>query len=379
MRRVKVAVEYSNEKESKVYFVFAAKMFLNLIILTTLLSAGVHAATTAHIAAHSELPNVQHIIYLPTNGNQVTTWPNSGHSVSPLYQQQIGGVVDSHKYQQAIQGHTGVVNAVNLQQQQPHSSPAAMSLNPLHTGNKEHFPGNFILYEDQVTILPQLDSRDSHEEYEVWPPVGIYPPPSPPPLAIKPTSYPAYYPLPYPVTKPTLRPSTTRPTTLRPTATRPTTTRPTTARPRPPQYPPFYPKPPYNPQYPLEGLPLYPHYPLPPLLTTQRPTTTTTTTPTTPRPSGADVQVLENYQIISDRGITKYKLRLSNGLTDYKKVTKKHIGQRTIYVQSGYYSVPVDPQRNKYNLIHYIADERGYRIIGVQACSNENPCRVLKE
>ncbi|XP_018796634.1 PREDICTED: leukocyte receptor cluster member 8 homolog [Bactrocera latifrons] len=342
-------------------------MILKFLILTTLLSAGIQA-----------IPNVEQKPNRPsTFQEQVAAWAthhapfNSIHGVvadSSVDQQQIGAVPESNRdphaafnTQSAVVGIAGVQSA-----QFPLASEYAAVHQVEENGAKmedyDAYHDYLSYYEDQVTAFPLHDDEDPDEEQEVWPPVGIFPPPPPP--TIRPTYYPPYYP-------------TTKPPT-----------RPTTVRPRPPQYPtyPQYPtpppKPPHYPQYPISQLPPLPHYPRPTTArptTTQRPTTTTTPSYHKPGGGGDDVTVLENYQIISDKGINEYKLRLSNGLSDYKKITKKHIGKDIIYVQSGYYSVPVDPKKNKFNIIHYIADERGYRIVGVQPCSSVHQCKALEE
>ncbi|XP_053950637.1 uncharacterized protein LOC128858404 [Anastrepha ludens] len=346
-------------------------MFFNVIILTTLLSVGFHSTTSYTVPF--QVLGVQQVNPIPTFEEQVALWAahqpvdNSVHHSDeglPFQLQQISTIADFDKEQQTIHAQSGGVDKVHEQQQHPTSTalaPAAVQASHEDSAEVEEYAGYYApFYDDQVTVFPQMDESDSDEEQEVWPPVGIYPPPPPPP--VRPTYFPPYYPPQHPVTKPPTRPTTTRPT----------------IRPRPPTYPSLYPeyptsrpKPPHYPQYPLEPLPQY-------STTTQRPPYITTT-PIYQKPGGEDVAVLENYQVISEKGIKEYKLRLSNGLTDYKKITKKHIGKKTIYVQSGYYSVPVDPTKNKFNLIHYIADERGYRVTGVQRCSNEHPCKVVNE
>ncbi|XP_050332283.1 streptococcal surface protein B [Bactrocera neohumeralis] len=333
-------------------------MILKFLILTTLLSAGIQA-----------IPNVEQKPNRPsTFQEQVAAWAtnapfNAVYGVvagSPVGQQQVG-VAAQHNREPQIAFNTQLSAVVGNAGVPPASEPAAVHTveeNDVKIDDYDAYHDYLSYYEDQVTAFPLHDDEDSVEEQEVWPPVGILPPPPPPP--VRPTYYPPYYP-------------TTKPPT-----------RPTTVRPRPPQYPSLYPqyptpppKPPHYPQYPISQLPPLPHYPRP--TTTQRPTTTTTPSYQKPGGGGDDVTVLENYQIISNKGINEYKLRLSNGLSDYKKITKKHIGKDIIYVQSGYYSVPVDPEKNKFNIIHYIADEKGYRIVGVQPCSSVHQCKALEE
>nr|XP_014091451.1 proline-rich extensin-like protein EPR1 [Bactrocera oleae] len=347
-------------------------MILKFLILTTLLSAGIQA-----------IPNVEKPLRPSIFQEQVAAWAthqvpfNTVYGVvagSPVDQQQVGVVAQSNKEQKtAINTQSAVVGNDGVQSTHFPAASEPTSVHPIQENDIKMEDYNayhdyLSYYEDQVTAFPLHDDEDSIEEQEVWPPVGIFPPP--PPLPIRPTYYPSYYP-------------TTKPST-----------RPTTVRPRPPQYPTLYPqyptprpKPPHYPQYPISQLPQLPHYPRPTTArptTTQRPTTqrpSSTTTPSYQKPGGGgdDVIVLENYQILSDKGINEYKLRLSNGLSDYKKITKKYIGKDTIYVQSGYYSVPVDPKKNKFNIIHYIADEEGYRIVGVQPCSSVYQCKALEE
>lgn len=257
-------------------------MILNFVILTVLLSAGIQA-----------IPNVKQ---KPTHGStfqeQVAAWAthqapvntvNGVVAVPPrtVDQQQVDAVAEPRREQQTtFHTHADVVSNTGVQTSRllPASEYAAMHPVQENDVKMEHYDSYYDyrpFYEDQVTVFPLHDDEDSIEEEEVWPPVGIFPPPPPPP--IRPTHYP---------------------------------TRPTTARPQPPQYPTLYPqyptprpKPPHYPQYPINQLPHLPHYPRP---STARPTTTTT--PVYQKPGGGDdVVVLENYQILSDKGINEYK------------------------------------------------------------------------
>ncbi|XP_020716936.1 extensin [Ceratitis capitata] len=355
-------------------------MFLKISILIALLALGIQA-----------LPNKeQQLQQQATLEEQIAAWASFSPPVNSVQKVDAGSAIQQqhhviHHQEVPLHGHPSeypsihagsMDNTIDTHSHSPiPTQPAAGQPNQQNDNEKDrHYAPYpyFPYYEDQVIVYPQNDEdvRDStEEEQEVWPPVGIYPPP-PPPSTIRPTFYPPYYPtLP---TKPTARPTVT-----------------TTIRPRPPQYPPLYPsypKPPQYPLYPLDQLPHLPQYPRP---TTARPTTTTTTTrrPTTQRPTtqrppyqkpgaGADAVVLESYQVLSDKGITAYKLRLSNGLNDYKKITEKQVGKDTIYVQTGYYSVPVNPEKNEFVIYRYIADEKGYRITGVQTCADEAQCLI---
>ncbi|EDV99741.1 GH12248 [Drosophila grimshawi] len=104
---------------------------------------------------------------------------------------------------------------------------------------------------------------------------------------------------------------------------------------------------------------------LQPVASTQRPWASSTT----PKPTytsswepAEKVYILENYHIKYGNGKEEYKLVLSNGLVNYMKLYVKRVGKDLINVQEGYYSVPVDGKKSKIRIIHYIADEHGYKV-----------------
>ncbi|KAH8344729.1 hypothetical protein KR067_005366 [Drosophila pandora] len=87
--------------------------------------------------------------------------------------------------------------------------------------------------------------------------------------------------------------------------------------------------------------------------TTWHPTGTPTPTPT---------YVVQNYHVIHPNGTEEYKLVMSNGLVNYKKIYTKTVGDQVINVQEGYNSVPIPGPRNQIQTQYYIADERGYNV-----------------
>ncbi|BFG01203.1 probable serine/threonine-protein kinase irlC [Drosophila madeirensis] len=96
--------------------------------------------------------------------------------------------------------------------------------------------------------------------------------------------------------------------------------------------------------------------------TTSRPRPIDPTGTTTPTPT----YVVENYHVIHPNGTEEYKLVLSNGLANYKKLYTKRVGERQINVQEGYNSVPIAGRRNLIQTQYFIADERGYNVYKIE-------------
>ncbi|XP_022214097.2 mucin-17 [Drosophila obscura] len=96
--------------------------------------------------------------------------------------------------------------------------------------------------------------------------------------------------------------------------------------------------------------------------TTARPWPIDPTGTTTPTPT----YVVENYHVIHPNGTEEYKLVLSNGLANYKKLYTKRVGERQINVQEGYNSVPIAGRRNLIQTQYFIADERGYNVYRIE-------------
>ncbi|EDX01589.2 ras guanine nucleotide exchange factor G [Drosophila yakuba] len=105
-------------------------------------------------------------------------------------------------------------------------------------------------------------------------------------------------------------------------------------------------------------------------------TTTTTTTTTTLRPTSSShptgtptptpIYVVENYHVVHPNGTEEYKLVMSNGLVNYKKLYTKRVADRLINVQEGYNAVPIPGPRNQIQTQYYIADERGYNVYRIE-------------
>ncbi|XP_001354728.4 mediator of RNA polymerase II transcription subunit 13 [Drosophila pseudoobscura] len=104
--------------------------------------------------------------------------------------------------------------------------------------------------------------------------------------------------------------------------------------------------------------------PAPPSIssTTARPRPIDPTGTTTPTPT----YVVEHYHVIHPNGTEEYKLVLSNGLANYKKLYTKRVGEQLINVQEGYNSVPIAGRRNLIQTQYFIADERGYNVYKIE-------------
>ncbi|XP_026837865.1 uncharacterized protein LOC6551028 [Drosophila erecta] len=93
----------------------------------------------------------------------------------------------------------------------------------------------------------------------------------------------------------------------------------------------------------------------------------TTSHPTgTPTPTPIYAHVVQNYHVIHPNGTEEYKLVMSNGLVNYKKLYTKKVGDRVINVQEGYNSVPIPGPKNQIQTQYYIADERGYNVYRIE-------------
>ncbi|KMZ09606.1 uncharacterized protein Dsimw501_GD24522 [Drosophila simulans] len=97
--------------------------------------------------------------------------------------------------------------------------------------------------------------------------------------------------------------------------------------------------------------------------TTGRPVTTSHPTGT---PTPTPIYVVQNYHVIHPNGTEEYKLVMSNGLVNYKKLYSKKVGDRLINVQEGYNSVPIPGPKNQIQTQYYIADERGYNVYRIE-------------
>ncbi|KAI8034318.1 cAMP-dependent protein kinase catalytic subunit [Drosophila gunungcola] len=101
------------------------------------------------------------------------------------------------------------------------------------------------------------------------------------------------------------------------------------------------------------------------------PTSASTTRPaTTSHPTGTPtptpIYVVQNYHVIHPNGTEEYKLVMSNGLVNYKKLYTKKVGDQVINVQEGYNSVPIPGPKNQIQTQYYIADERGYNVYRIE-------------
>ncbi|KAH8320133.1 hypothetical protein KR074_002390 [Drosophila pseudoananassae] len=96
------------------------------------------------------------------------------------------------------------------------------------------------------------------------------------------------------------------------------------------------------------------------------PSSTTTPSSTTWHPTGTPtptpIYVVQNYHVIHPNGTEEYKLVMSNGLVNYKKIYTKKVGDQVVNVQEGYNSVPIPGPRNQIQTQYFIADERGYNV-----------------
>ncbi|KAH8421365.1 hypothetical protein KR009_002942 [Drosophila setifemur] len=111
----------------------------------------------------------------------------------------------------------------------------------------------------------------------------------------------------------------------------------------------------------------------PPTPVTGSPTKPSTTTwhPTgTPTPT--PIYVVQNYHVIHPNGTEEYKLVMSNGLVNYKKLYTKKVGDQVINVQEGYNSVPIPGPKNQIQTQYYIADERGYNVYKIELHYHQN-------
>ncbi|XP_041674881.1 mediator of RNA polymerase II transcription subunit 13 [Drosophila eugracilis] len=97
--------------------------------------------------------------------------------------------------------------------------------------------------------------------------------------------------------------------------------------------------------------------------TTGRPVTTNHPTGT---PTPTPIYVVQNYHVVHPNGTEEYKLVMSNGLVNYKKLYTKRVGDQVINVQEGYNSVPIPGPRNQIQTQYYIADERGYNVYRIE-------------
>ncbi|XP_017062395.1 mucin-2 [Drosophila ficusphila] len=115
----------------------------------------------------------------------------------------------------------------------------------------------------------------------------------------------------------------------------------------------------------------------PPTSPPTEPTTTTTTTSTTTgrpvtiyhptgTPTPTPIYVVQNYHVIHPNGTEEYKLVMSNGLVNYKKIYTKKVGDQEVNVQEGYNSVPIPGPKNQIQTQYYIADERGYNVYRIE-------------
>ncbi|XP_001965580.3 rho GTPase-activating protein gacJ [Drosophila ananassae] len=107
-----------------------------------------------------------------------------------------------------------------------------------------------------------------------------------------------------------------------------------------------------------------------PSSTTTSPSPPTTGSSTTWHPTGTPTPtptyVVQNYHVIHPNGTEEYKLVMSNGLVNYKKIYTKTVGDQVINVQEGYNSVPIPGPRNQIQTQYYIADERGYNVYRIE-------------
>ncbi|XP_037725133.1 uncharacterized protein LOC119556778 [Drosophila subpulchrella] len=97
---------------------------------------------------------------------------------------------------------------------------------------------------------------------------------------------------------------------------------------------------------------------------TSAPPTVRPVTPSHPTgtPTPTPIYVVQNYHVIHPNGIEEYKLVMSNGLVNYKKLYTKKVGDQVVNVQEGYNSVPIPGPKNQIQTQYYIADERGYNV-----------------
>ncbi|XP_016962656.1 uncharacterized protein LOC108033040 [Drosophila biarmipes] len=101
---------------------------------------------------------------------------------------------------------------------------------------------------------------------------------------------------------------------------------------------------------------------------TARPVTTAHPTGT---PTPTPIYVVQNYHVIHPNGTEEYKLVMSNGLVNYKKLYTKEVGDQVINVQEGYNSVPIPGPRNQIQTQYYVADERGYNVYRIELHSHQ--------
>ncbi|EDW75269.1 uncharacterized protein Dwil_GK19786 [Drosophila willistoni] len=82
-----------------------------------------------------------------------------------------------------------------------------------------------------------------------------------------------------------------------------------------------------------------------------------------PWPTESNIYVVEDYHVVHPNGTTVYKIVLSNGFVNYKKIyTKIGKDDEVINVQKGYYTIPIPGLKNQFRTHYYIADERGYNV-----------------
>ncbi|KAH8238302.1 hypothetical protein KR032_002893, partial [Drosophila birchii] len=102
--------------------------------------------------------------------------------------------------------------------------------------------------------------------------------------------------------------------------------------------------------------------PSPAPATSTAPTPASTSVHPTGTPTPTPIYVVQNYHVIHPNGTEEYKLVMSNGLVNYKKIYRKTVGDQVINVQEGYNSVPIPGPKNQIQTQYYIADERGYNV-----------------
>ncbi|XP_017099482.2 mucin-2 [Drosophila bipectinata] len=109
--------------------------------------------------------------------------------------------------------------------------------------------------------------------------------------------------------------------------------------------------------------------------------TTTPPPPTTPSsttwhptgtPTPTPIYVVQNYHVIHPNGTEEYKLVMSNGLVNYKKIYTKTVGDQVVNVQEGYNSVPIPGPRNQIQTQYFIADERGYNVYRIEVSPRQS-------
>ncbi|KAH8368265.1 hypothetical protein KR084_009039 [Drosophila pseudotakahashii] len=98
--------------------------------------------------------------------------------------------------------------------------------------------------------------------------------------------------------------------------------------------------------------------------TTGRPVTTSHHPTGTPTPT--PIYVVQNYHLVHPNGTEEYKLVMSNGLVNYKKLYTKRVDGQVINVQEGYNSVPIPGPKNQIQTQYFIADERGYNVYRIE-------------